>query len=85
MLTNVEAGDFSRDRSELAAELFGSVRLQVEHVHVRWATAQDDIDKRLASCGASCCRFRLQKTRQSQATSRQTTGDNSANSKEVTP
>src|SRR5205823_413456 len=46
-LADLDAGDGRADRLELAADLGRGVGLEVPHVLVGWAAAEEDVDHRL--------------------------------------
>ena len=52
VLANLDAGDIGRNRFEGPARFFGTVRLHVERIHLRWTATQPDEDDR--AIGGSC-------------------------------
>jgi hypothetical protein len=67
---NFNARHVGLDRFELAANLAGSVGLDVEHVLMGRSARQEDVDDRLVRLAQPGCRFALQQSRQGDAAHR---------------
>ena len=67
VLADFHAVDIRGDRRELAAEFLRRERLQVEHVHVRRAAGQIDVDDRLAGGLRTRQRLRTEQFGESEA------------------
>ena len=67
-LANLHAGDVRGDGSELAANLAGRIRLEVEHVNVRRPARQINVDDGLVRLARAGERFELEQLREGQAT-----------------